>query len=39
VELNKPIFDAIVFAIYDLGFVARCALAEDDSGEPRFSKI
>jgi hypothetical protein len=35
----KPIFDAIVFAIYDLGYVARCALEVDDSGEARLSKI
>lgn len=35
----KPIFEAIVFAIYDLGYVARCALESDDSGELRFSKI
>lgn len=35
----KPIFDAIVFAVHDLGFVARCALEQDDSGELRFSKI
>jgi hypothetical protein len=35
----KPIFDAIVFAIYDLGFVARCALEADDAGEVRLAKI
>lgn len=35
----KPIFDAIIFAIYDLGFVARCALEEDDTSEYRLSKI
>ena len=35
----RPIFNAIVFAVYDLGFVARCALEEDDSGEARLSKI
>jgi hypothetical protein len=32
-------FDAIVFAVYDLGFVARCSLEEDDAGEFRLSKI
>lgn len=35
----KPIFDAIVFAICDLGFVARCALEADDAGEVRLAKI
>lgn len=35
----QPIFRAIVFAVYDLGFVARCALEDDDSGEVRLVKI
>ena len=35
----KPIFDAIVFAIRRLGFVARCALEVDDGSEARISKI
>lgn len=35
----KPIFEAIVFAIYDLGFVARCALEFDDASANRFEKI
>ncbi len=35
----KPIFNAIVFAIHDAGFVARCSLEVIDSGETRFSKI
>lgn len=35
----KPIFDAIVFAITDLGFVARSAREEDDGGEFRLAKI
>ncbi len=35
----RPIFNAIIFAIYDLGFVARCSLEEDDAGDFRFSKI
>lgn len=35
----RAILDAIVFAIYDLGFVARCALEDDDGGEIRLSKI
>jgi hypothetical protein len=35
----KPLFDAIVFAIYDLGFVARSALEIDDGTEIRLAKI
>lgn len=38
-EGYKPIFDAIVFAITDLGFVARSAREEDDGGEIRLAKI
>jgi len=29
----------LVFVTYDLGFVARCALEEDDASELRLSKI
>jgi hypothetical protein len=35
----EPIFTAIVFAVLDLGFVARCSLQEDDAAEFRLSKI
>jgi hypothetical protein len=35
----KPLFDAIVFAVYDMGFVARCAREVIDSGETRLKKI
>ena len=35
----KPIFDALVFTIYDCGFVARCSLEEDAAGEARLTKI
>jgi len=35
----KPMFDAIVFAVTDLGFVARSAREEDDGGEFRLAKI
>ena len=35
----RPTFDAIVFAVHDLGFVARCAREEDDAGEVRLAKI
>jgi hypothetical protein len=35
----RPILNAIIFAVIDLGFVARCALEEEDTGEFRLSKI
>ena len=35
----KPLFNALVFAIYDLGFVPRCAREADDSGEVRLATI
>ena len=35
----RAILDGIVFAICNLGFVARCALEDDDGGEIRLSKI
>lgn len=35
----QPILNAILFAVFDLGFVARCALEEEDTGEFRLSKI
>jgi hypothetical protein len=35
----KPIFDGLVFAVYHLGFVVRCALEVDDSSQVRFEKI
>ena len=35
----QPIFNAILFAVHDLGFIARCARETDDSGEGRLSKI
>jgi hypothetical protein len=35
----QPIFNAIVFAVYDLGFIGRCALEDDDAGEVRLEKI
>ncbi len=31
--------NAIIFAIFDCGFVPRCALEEDNSGNVRFDKI
>ncbi len=35
----QPIFNALVFTVYELGFVARCARETDDSGEVRLAKI
>jgi hypothetical protein len=35
----RPIFNAIIFTVYDVGFVARCALEEDDAADFRLSKI
>jgi hypothetical protein len=35
----KPLLEAAVFAIYDCGFVARCALEDDDSSRIRVDKI
>lgn len=34
-----PIFEAIVFCVHFLGFIARCAREEDDASELRLSKI
>ena len=35
----KPLFDALVFAVYDCGFIARCALEEEDASQVRIDKI
>ena len=35
----KSLFDATVFAVFDCGFVARCALEEDDGSQIRVQKI
>lgn len=35
----KQLFDAMVFAVYDCGFVARCALEEEDASQVRIDKI
>jgi len=35
----KPLFEAVVFAVHDCGFVARCALEEDDGSQIRVQKI
>ena len=38
-EEYEELFDAVVFAVHDCGFVARCALEPSDSGEARIDKI
>lgn len=35
----EPIFDALIFAVFDCGFVPRCALEIDDSSQVRIDKI
>lgn len=35
----KPLFDAIVFAVHDCGFMARCTLEEEDTSQVRIDKI
>ena len=35
----KPLFDAIVFTVHDCGFIARCALEEEDASQVRIDKI
>ena len=38
-DAYQSIFRAIVFAVFDCGFVARCALEIDDSSQVRIDKI
>ena len=38
-SVYKQLFDAMVFAVYDCGFVARCALEEEDASQVRIDKI
>jgi hypothetical protein len=35
----RPMMRALMFAVYDCGFIARSALEEDDGGEVRYTKI
>src|SRR5436853_1910223 len=35
----KSLFNALVFAVYDCGFIGRCALEEDDGSKIRVQKI
>ena len=38
-QAYRPIFDALVFAAFDCGYVPRCALEIDDAGQVRIEKI
>lgn len=38
-DAYKPIFEALVFACFDCGYVPRCALEADDAGQVRIEKI
>ena len=38
-DAYQPMLDAIVFAVHDCGFLARCALEEEDSGTVRVTKL
>jgi len=35
----RPIFEALVFAVHDCGFIARCALELEDGSQVRIDKI
>jgi hypothetical protein len=35
----RPLFEAVIFGVYDCGFFPRCALESDDSSEVRLNKI
>ena len=35
----KPLFDAMVFAVFDCGFVPRCSLEVEDAADVRIDKI
>jgi len=38
-ERHWPVFEAVVFSVYDLGFVPRCALEVEDGSQVRIDKI
>jgi hypothetical protein len=38
-RLYKKLFDALVFAVHDCGFVARCAREQDDGSQVRLDKL
>ncbi|MBI2504236.1 MAG: hypothetical protein HYW07_13505 [Candidatus Latescibacteria bacterium] len=35
----RPLFEALVFAVYDCGYLARCALEIDDASQVRIEKV
>jgi hypothetical protein len=35
----RPLFEAVAFAVYDCGFIPRCALEVDDGSQVRIEKI
>lgn len=35
----KPMLDAVVFAVFDCGFIARCTMEEEDASQIRIEKI
>ena len=35
----RPLFEALVFAVHDCGYIARCALEIDDASQVRIDKI
>ena len=39
IQLTSPCLNAIVFAVHDCGFMARCALEEEDTSQVRIDKI
>jgi hypothetical protein len=38
-DLYKPLFEAVVFAVHDCGYVARCSLEVTDASQVRIDKI
>jgi hypothetical protein len=38
-DLYRPLFEAIVFAVHDCGYVARCSLEVTDASQVRIDKI
>lgn len=38
-EAYRPLFEALVFAVHDCGYIARCALEVSDAREVRIQKI
>jgi len=38
-DAYAPIFDALIFSIFDCGFIPRCALEISDSSQIRIEKI